>query len=47
MVPNWYKHEFEELNLNTNPNTLFLFPKQDILKDRLLVCKKILFIYTF
>eukprot|EP00102_Acyrthosiphon_pisum_P014070 XP_008183915.1 PREDICTED: uncharacterized protein LOC100570658 [Acyrthosiphon pisum] len=37
MVPNWYKHEFEELNLNTNPNTLFLFPKQDILKDRLLL----------
>ncbi|CAI6377370.1 unnamed protein product [Macrosiphum euphorbiae] len=25
VVPNWYKHEFEELNLNTNPNTLFLF----------------------
>ncbi|XP_060873433.1 uncharacterized protein LOC132947207 [Metopolophium dirhodum] len=37
MVPNWYKHEFEELNLNTKPNTLFLFSEQDILKDRLLL----------
>lgn len=37
MVPNWYKHAFEKLNLNTNPNTLFLFPEQNILKDGLLV----------
>lgn len=37
MIPNWYKHEFEKLNLNSNPNSLFLFPGQDILRDRLLV----------
>lgn len=37
MVPNWFKHEFEELNLNSNPNTLLLFPEQDILENSLLV----------
>ncbi|XP_026805004.1 uncharacterized protein LOC113548360 isoform X2 [Rhopalosiphum maidis] len=37
IVPNWYKNEFEELNLNTNPNTLFLFPEQNILSNSLLL----------
>jgi len=35
MIPNWFKNEFEELNLIPNSNALFLFPEQDILKDRL------------
>ncbi|XP_060834343.1 uncharacterized protein LOC132917566 isoform X2 [Rhopalosiphum padi] len=37
IIPNWYKNEFEELNLNTNPNTLFLFPEQNILSNSLLL----------
>uniref|UniRef100_A0A2S2NN22 Condensin complex subunit 2 n=1 Tax=Schizaphis graminum TaxID=13262 RepID=A0A2S2NN22_SCHGA len=37
IIPNWYKKEFEELNLNTNPNTLFLFPEQNILSNNLLL----------
>jgi len=37
MVPNWYKDEFEELNINTNPNILFLFPEKFIESNSLLV----------
>ncbi|XP_027843468.2 uncharacterized protein LOC114124420 [Aphis gossypii] len=37
MVPNWYKDEFQELNINTNPNILFLFPERNIESNSLLL----------